>query len=110
MALALTLPGCGSSARDLTTSDAQMPRTTPDGLVAVGVPGAVTPEEGSAVPLGLSPRQLVRRLGQPAVPLGRTDAHYRCMFYNLSGQPPKVQLQYCFRGHRLRLLSTYVDE
>ena len=60
------------------------------------------------MPLGLSPGDVVTRLGPPAVPLHRKDAHYRCMFYDVVGQPRTVQMQFCFRGGGLRLLSTYV--
>lgn len=60
------------------------------------------------MPLGLTPRQVERRLGAPAVSLRKKDAHFNCMFYDIAGQPTTVQLQYCFRGGRLRLLASYI--
>jgi len=68
----------------------------------------VTTQEGELVPLGVTPAEVVHRLGRPAVALHRKDAHYSCMFYDLVGQPHGVQLQYCFRAGRLKLLSSYV--
>jgi hypothetical protein len=64
--------------------------------------------KGQDVPLGLTPAEVSHRLGEPAVSLYRKDSHYRCMLYDLVGQPPSVQLQYCFRGGKLKLLASYV--
>lgn len=77
-------------------------------MTLAGDPGSVTTQEGEIVPLGLTPAQVARRLGPPAVALHRKDAHYSCMFYDLVGQPRGVQLQYCFHGGKLKLLSSYV--
>jgi hypothetical protein len=76
--------------------------------VRAGVRGAVDLQQGTSVPLGLTARQLEARLGTPAVGLHRKDKNYRCMFYEIVGEPPYVRLQYCFKGGRLRLLSSYV--
>jgi hypothetical protein len=77
-------------------------------VVAAGAPGSVLLQVGDTVPLGLTSEQVERRLGKPAVSLRRKDANYRCMFYNLVGQPPTVQLQYCFSGGKLRVLASYI--
>lgn len=122
--MTLLVTGCGAgtakqSPENATAADGGAParapgagasRRAPGAPVSVQAPGTVTLEEGGAVPLGLSESQLVHRLGQPAVPLRRKNGQLRCMFYEIAGQPPQVQLQYCFRGHRLRLLSTYFQQ
>jgi hypothetical protein len=98
--------GSGSAANEAASSSAVGAR----GLVRPGTPGAIAVEAGNAVPLGIRPSELIRRLGAPAVPLRRRDERYRCMFYYLIGQPPTVQLQYCFRQGELDVVATYIRE
>lgn len=98
------LGGCGeSAARRSTATSTHGHEVVPDGS-----PGSVALQKGDSIPLGLTPNQVVRRLGEPATPLHRKDTHFRCMFYNIVGQPPTVQLQYCFRGGKLKVLASYI--
>jgi len=75
--------------------------------VRAGAPGSVSVSQGNSVPLGLTPPQLLRRLGPPAASL-RRSASTDCMLYQIVGQPAQVRLQFCFSGGRLKLLSTYL--
>jgi hypothetical protein len=108
-ALALALGGCGvSSGSSSHPGSRTTTRISGNKAVLVGARGAVTVSEGQAVPLGLTPAAVERRLGAPAVSLRRKDAHFDCMFYDIVGQPRRVQIQYCFRGGRLKLLASYI--
>lgn len=107
--LSLVLSACGgSSTSSGPNATSTVTRQSSGGLVLAGAPGSVTLPKGQDVPLGLTPAEVSHRLGEPAVSLYRKDSHYRCMLYDLVGQPPSVQLQYCFRGGKLKLLASYV--
>jgi hypothetical protein len=103
VALGAVLAGCGGS-----TPEQDGPAGSRDGVVRRGAPGSVTVVRGNAVPLGITPAQVVRRLGAPAAPLQRKDAYYRCMYYNVVDQPPTVQLQYCFADGELKIVASYI--
>lgn len=108
VSLGIALAGCGGSASS--SEDGGASQLDRFGRVPSGAPGAISVEAGNAVPLGIEPRRVVSRLGPPVVPLHRKDPHYRCMFYDLIGQPPSVQLQFCFAGGKLKLVASYVSE
>jgi len=109
LALGALLAGCGSSSPAATDEPAARPALSAGGLVGAG-PGAITVEAGSAVPLGIRPAQVIRRLGPPAVPLRAKGAHARCMLYDLIGQPPTVRLQYCFAAGKLDVVASYIAD
>jgi hypothetical protein len=79
-------------------------------VTAEGAAGSVSAPVGSAVPLGLTRSQLISRIGRPAGALGRQAGGFHCLLYRMTGEPPAVELQYCFLHDRLKFLSTYVDE
>lgn len=101
LAVALGVAGCGgSSSAPATTAEAA--KTTP-----AGAPGSVSAAAGGAVPLGLTRAEVEDRIGPPATPPQPRPDGFRCMLYLMAEQPPYVKLQYCFRGDRLKYLSTY---
>jgi hypothetical protein len=95
--------GCGKGS---SAPVATPPRTT----TPAGAPGSVSASAGSAVPLGITPIQLERRLGKPAMPLRGYHDGFRCSLYRISEEPPFVKLRYCFRHGRLKFFSTYAIE
>lgn len=98
--------GCGGSS----PPEEPAATTTPAGLVRAGAPGSITAEEGSAVPLGIPQAEVIRRLGPPATGMSRKGPRHRCMLYDLVGQPPEVQLQFCFARGALDVVATYIGE
>jgi hypothetical protein len=98
--------GCGGgSAPVASPAPVVTPTTTPS-----GAPGSVSANIGSAVPLGISPSQLERRFGAPAVALRHYRGGFDCSLYRIAEQPPFVKLRYCFRHRRLKFFSTYAIE
>jgi hypothetical protein len=108
IALGVVFGGCGGSGASPAAPDGTAASPSGNETVRPGAPGSISVEAGNAVPLGISPARVIHQLGQPAVSLRRKDAHYRCMFYDIAGQPPTVQLQYCFAGEKLKIVASYI--
>ncbi len=68
---------------------------------------ALTLGQANAVPLGLTVAQVVRRLGTPVIGL-RQRGHYRCLFYDVAGQPPSDRLQFCFSAGKLVVIASSI--
>lgn len=94
--------GCGS---DSASSTAPAATTTEP-----GAPGSVSAAVGGAVPLGISPTQLEKRLGAPAIAPEPAENGLRCSFYRIAEEPPFVKLRYCFLHGHLKFFSTYAVE
>lgn len=99
----MVLAGCGSAA-------SEDGGTATTAVTPAGAAGAISVASGNAVPLGISPAETKRLLGEPAVGLRRRSARHRCMLYDMVGQPPGVRLQFCFADGGLDVVATYVGE
>ena len=69
-----------------------------------------TPQEVQRLPLGLSEKTVLTRLGVPASsPPSEPPKGLECIFYSIAGQPPATaQWRLCFRRGKLELLATYI--
>lgn len=108
IALVVWLSGCGKSSVPSVGSSSTAKQVGQQAVVLAGTHGSVALQRATEVPLGLTAQQVEGRLGSPAVPLHRKDANYSCMFYEIIGQPPTVQLQYCFSAGKLRVIASYI--
>lgn len=63
--------------------------------------------QADAVPLGIGIAAAERRLGPPA---SGPSLHggYRCIYYDMAGQPPSDRFQLCFRSGRLIVVASAI--
>lgn len=71
---------------------------------------ALTLGQARKIPLGTTLPKVLERFGEPASGrrFKRASGGRRCVFYNVVGQPPRIQWQLCFKRSRLNTVSTFI--
>lgn len=73
------------------------------------VPNALTEGQVISVRLGTPRKTVLERLGTPSGTGPQTVGRYRCLYWQIVGQPPtKALWRLCFRANRLDIISTYL--